>query len=354
MLAYILDNKNLKIKDILEFEKYEFKEDIDYSDKGSITVARKPNIDDDDYVICKNDNHIEFIGICETYKSTSAEQEYAITLLQKESLFDRQIFAEQEKLIATVGIEDFIVLAIKKNFVESGDAFMDKSYITVNAKTHTMVAAKVETENGVYNLKTYLGNAKQYYGIFLDFEFYENQLIIKVHKRDDAVIPIDIGVTDISDYQETYSVSVLAKLLVNWKIPDREDSEGIVTVGPMTQRKFFLLADRSITEDITDVNRAAGISKSVYIETETEEEMLQQVYNEFSSNQYSHKISFYLNRNSRLYPESRFYVGRKCIIRTKSGVRTSIITKSEVKNTSGMILLTFGKLKITLIEKLRR
>ena len=78
----------MKIKDILEFEQYEFKEDIDYSDKGSITVARKPNIDDDDYVICKNDNHIEFIGICETYKSTSAEQEYAITLLQKESLFD--------------------------------------------------------------------------------------------------------------------------------------------------------------------------------------------------------------------------------------------------------------------------
>ena len=58
MLAYVLDNKNLKIKDILEFEQYEFKEDIDYSDKGSITVARKPNIDDDDYVICKNDNHI--------------------------------------------------------------------------------------------------------------------------------------------------------------------------------------------------------------------------------------------------------------------------------------------------------
>ena len=195
----------------------------------------------------------------------------------------------------------------------------------LNVDGTTNANGSIHTSGSVSYTHLYLGNAKQYYGIFLDFEFYENQLIIKVHKRDDAVIPIDIGVTDISDYQETYSVSVLAKLLVNWKIPDREDSEGIVTVGPMTQRKFFLLADRSITEDITDVNRAAGISKSVYIETETEEEMLQQVYNEFSSNQYSHKISFYLNRNSRLYPESRFYVGRKCIIRTKSGVRLSLI-----------------------------
>ena len=39
MLAYVLDNKNLKIKDILEFEQYEFKEDIDYSDKGIMNIS---------------------------------------------------------------------------------------------------------------------------------------------------------------------------------------------------------------------------------------------------------------------------------------------------------------------------
>lgn len=354
MLAYILDNRDLRIKDILEFEQYDFKEDIDYTDKSTITVARKPIISDDDFVFCKDDNQVVFTGICETYKSSSNDVEYTISLRQKENLFDRQIFAEQEELISGTGIEDFIVQAIRDNFTASGDGLMDKGYITVSALTHTSVAARVDAEQGVYNLKTYLGNAKQYYGIFVDFEFAGKQLIVKVYKKDAPVIPIDIEVTDISDYTETYSVSVLARLLVNWKVPDTEDSDGKITVGPLRRRQFFLLSDRTITQNIADENRAAGISKSIYIETEKEEEMLQKAYNEFASNQYSHKISFSLNRNSSLYPENRFFVGRKCTIKTKSGVRTSMITKSEIKSTSSMINLTFGNLKVTLIEKLRR
>lgn len=354
MLAYILDNHSLVTKDILEFEKYEFKEDIDYSDKSSITVARQPVISDDDFVICKDGKDIIFTGICETYKSNSNETEYTISLLQKENLFNREIFVENEDLIAGVGIEDFIAKAIQDNFTDSGDALMDKDYVSIEVSTHTPVAAKVDAEREVYNLKTYLGNAKQYYGIFTDLSFDRRRLNIRIYKRDEPVIPIDAKTTDISDYTETYSVSVLARLLVKWKIPDKEDTDGSIIIGDLIHRNFYLRADRSTTEDINDENRAAGISKSIYVETEKEEEMLQTVRNEFASNQYSHKISFKLNRKSKLYPEHRFYVGRKCTIRTKSGVRSSIITKSEVKNTSAMITLTFGNLKITLLEKLRR
>lgn len=71
MLAYILDNKTLKIKDLLEFEEYEFREDIEYTEKSSVTVARKPNIEEDDFVFCKDDNRRVFIGICETFGSGS-------------------------------------------------------------------------------------------------------------------------------------------------------------------------------------------------------------------------------------------------------------------------------------------
>lgn len=353
MLAYILDNSNLRIKDILEFEEYDFREDIDYNDKSSFTVARKPIIADDDFVFCKDGNTTVFTGICDTYKSGSDNEAYTISLLQKECLFDRQIFVEHEELISGAGIEDFIVRTIRDNYTASGDALMDRPY-TATAVTHTPVAARVEADKGVYNLKTYLGNAKQYYGIYVDFDFAGNQLTIKVYKKADPVIPIDIEVTDISDYTETYSVSVLARLLVSWKVPDKEDNNGNTVVGALTKRRFFLLADRSITEDINNTDRAAGVSKSIYIEAETEEEMLQQVYNEFAANRYSHKISFSLNRNSKLYPANRFYVGRECTIKTKSGIRTSMITKSEIKSTSGMVALTFGSLKVTLIDKLRK
>ena len=47
------------------------------------------------------------------------------------------------------------------------------------------------------------------------------------------------------------------------------------------------------------------------------------------------------------------YVGRNCTIKTKNGIRTSIITAMERSSDSSMISLIFGNLKVTLIEKLK-
>lgn len=353
MVAYILDNKDLHIKDIIEFETYEFNEDIEYTEKSKVTIPKKPNAKDDDFVYCKNDNETIFVGICETYKGTSGENEYQLVLKQKETIFDRRIFVKDQELIATTGIEDFIAKAISDNFIDSGDDLMDKPFITVAAETHTPVAAKVDAENGIYNLKTYLGNVKQYYGIFLDFNFANDSLAIVVRKNHEGEIPIDIEVSDVSGYSEVYEVSVLAKLAVRWKIPDKEDASGNVIIGAVEDRMYYLLADRSVTEDGKDENRAAGTVDSIYIEAETEDEMRQQVTNRFASNEYNHKISFELNKASRLYPYERFYVGRKCRIKTKTGIKTSIVTKYKDSSDSGFVGLTFGNLKVTMIEKLR-
>lgn len=353
MIAYILDNADLHIKDIIEFETFEFIEDIEYTEKSKLTVPKKPNAKDDDLVFCKDENKVAYIGICENYKGTSNGDEYQIILKQKENLFDRKIFVSDEELISATGIEDFIAKAITDNYIDSGDEMLDKKYINVLAVTHTLINAKVSAENGIYNLKTYLGNAKQYYGIFLDFQISNGTLEIRIYKDDEPEIPIDIEVSDVSDYTETYEVSVLAKLMVRWKIPDAEDSSGNIIVGAVEDRTYYLLADRSVTEDGADENRAAGTVDSIYIEAETEEEMRQQVTNQFISNEYNHKIAFSLNKSSRLYPYERFYVGRKCRIKTKTGVKTSLVTKSKETSDSGMTGLTFGNLKVTMIEKLR-
>ena len=56
MIAYILDNADLHIKDIIEFESYEFNEDIEYAEKSKFTVPKKPDAKDDDLVYCKDEN----------------------------------------------------------------------------------------------------------------------------------------------------------------------------------------------------------------------------------------------------------------------------------------------------------
>jgi hypothetical protein len=356
-IAYILDSKTLKTKDILEYSEYDFSEDINYSNKSTITAARKPAIEDNDFVICKDGNSIAFQGLCESYSSSKNDAEYTITLIQKENFFDRSIFVSSEELISTVGIEDFIVKCITENWLDTGDELMNAKSITVVAATHTKVNAAVSTtvdvQENVFNLKTYLGNVKQYYGIYLDYEFENGKLRIVVNQKDAATLPVDIQVSDITDYTEVYDINVLAKLNVKWKIPDTEEN-GTTITGAVTDRKFYLKTDKTITEDGSDPDRAAGIVRNKWIETESEDEMIQQVRNEFTSNSYNHKISFSLIRTSKLYSESDFYVGRKCTIKTKTGIRASIITQAQVSSSSALKDIVFGNLKVTLIEKLRR
>lgn len=355
MIAYILSNVDLAVKDVIEYDKPDIKENIDYDEKSTIIVGRKPNVTDDDFVICKDKNDILFIGICETFNGSSDTAGYTITLRQKEYLFDRDIFLTNEQKISQNGIEDFIVSAITSNWKSTGDSLLDKTYITATAVTHTPKNIKVELNNGVYNLKTFLGNAKELYHVYLDYDFSTaGELLISVSVKQEAVLPIDITISDISDYDEIYNVDVLAKLNVKWKIPDEKDSTGVIThIGATTYRYFYLLNNRTISENGSDPRRVAGVQKSVYIETDKEAEMIQQAQNAFTSNTYEHKISFNIKKDSRTYTAAELYVGRECNIRTQTGVRASIITKAERSKESPTIALTFGGLKVDLTEKLR-
>lgn len=352
-IAYIIDSNTLKIKDFLEFEEYEFKRDIEFANKSSITVFRQPNAEADDYVICKCGGDTVFTGIYKEYSSESKSKEYKITLLQKEKLFDRFVFVKNESVISATGIEDFIANTIKDNWVSSGDSMTDKSYITVRALTHTPIYAKVSSTvsltDGAFNLKTYLGNALEYYGIRIEFDITSTSLTVYISKDANDAMKINANDTDVADYSETYAVEALAKLMVQWA--HKED--GSDEISETTEHEYFLLSDRSISTDKTSENRAKGSTKSMLIEAETEDEMYQKVQDEFASNSYSHKISFSLYMDSKIYDYMEYYIGRSCMIKTKNGIRTSLVTSTAVSNKSRFATIELGKLKITLIEKIR-
>jgi len=343
MLAYVKSNENFATKDILEFEEYSFSQDIEYADKSTITVLDKPNIVNDDFVIVKDGNEVIFIGICETYDSSN-DSGYTITLKQKECFFDRQIFPGTQSVISSTGIEDFIKNEIQANWTASGDTFLDKGYITVVAQTHTPVSASVNVEQGVYNFKTFLGNAKEYYGIYTQFVYTDSGLTINVYKDSSAALPIDVTLSEVSEYTETYNVDVLAKLITKWL---NTSTQAVTTLT------YYLKTDRTTTTNASDPNRAKGVVRSMYVEKATQAEAIQEIQNQFVSNSYEHKISFNLLATSKAYPPSLYYVGRKATIKTKTGIQTSIITGMSYSSNSAFIGFTFGKLKISLIEKIR-
>ncbi len=351
LLAYIVDAMDLRIKDVLEFEEYEFKHDIDYEDKSSITAAKQPTAETGDYVICKCGKDTIFVGVFKEYETDSSSNEYKLTILQKEKLFDRFIFVSGESAISETGIEDFIAAAITSNWIDSGDTKLDKNYMTVQALTHTPIYAKVSTTvdltDGCYNLKTYLGNALEYYGIKIEFEITSTKLTVYIYKDDAAAYKINVCDTDVSDYSEVYAVDALAKLLVRY---DQVESQEVIA---STNCEYYLLNDRTISTDKAAANRAQGSVKSMIIESESEAEMYQKVQDEFSSNSYSHKITFNLYMDSQIYDYIRLYVGRNVTIKTKNGVRTTLVTATTVTNENRFAEIELGKLKVTLIDKIR-
>ena len=352
LIAYVLDAQTLMVKDLLEFETFEFRFDTEFADKSKIVVPVQPSIAHDDFVICKCAGETIYIGICDNYASESDSSAYTITLKQKENLFDRFIFIDDETLISQNGIEDFIVQAITDNWINSGDAMLDRSYLTVTPLTHTPINAKVSTTvsltDGAYNLKTYLGNVLEFYKIYVGFDFTQDgHLDLTVYQDARTALGIDVLLTDISGYNETYSVDALTKLNVQW---NQMDGDEVIATEYYT---FYLLANRNITTDSTNPNRAIGRTKSMVIEADTYDEMYQSVIDEFSKNSYSHKINFSLFMDSNLYDYRDFYIGRATEIKTKSGLRSSLVTAQAVTSNSRFAGITFGKLKVTLIEKIR-
>ena len=89
------------------------------------------------------------------------------------------------------------------------------------------------------------------------------------------------------------------------------------------------------------------------IEAESEDEMYQKVQDEFSSNSYSHKIAFSLYMDSKIYEYINLYVGRNIKAKTKNGIKATLVTATSVTNDSRFAKIELGKLKVTLIDKIR-
>ena len=343
MLCYFISKKDFSILNCVEANSYSVSHNLNCGGKTKITIAGNPGASDGDFVILKDGKEIKFNGIIESIDNANGEKKYSVSCLEIERIFDRQIVLSDVEIIKETGIEDFVATAIKKYFSESGDAFIDMSYIQCNVLTHTKVSAKPTAENGIYNLKTYIGNIKEQYGIFLDFDFTKTALNISIYKKNQKPMQIDTTITDIYTCEEIYKINVLAKLNVVWFNTVTQEK---------TLRYFYLHPDRTVSE--INENRINGTIDTIYIEAESEEEMIQEAKNEFKSNSYSHSIEASIFMTSKLYPANELYVGHEVTIKTAAaGIQESIISEISFDDAADVIAVKFGILKVKLTDKLK-
>lgn len=343
MLCYFISKDDFTILKCVEINSYSAAHNLDLGGKTKITIAENPNAADEDFVIIKEGKKIKFKGIVDNIDNADGEKKYTISCLEIEQIFSREILLTDTSIIKATGIEDFVAKTIQTYFSKSGDDFIDMSYIECKVLTHTKINTKPSSDNGIYNFKTYLGNIKQQYGIFLDFAFTKEKLIISIYKKEQSAMQIDTTITDITKCEEIYKVNVLSKLSVLWR-------------NTLTQaesmRYFYLHSDRSVSE--VNQDRIKGTISTILIEAETEEEMIQEAKNEFKSNSYSHSIETEIAANSKLYPKEELYVGHEVTIKTAAaGIQKSIISEVSTTDNANTISVKFGILKVSLTDKLK-
>lgn len=337
-MLYVISKEDLSIKDVKQGIDYEINLNIDLTGKSTFILTESLNAEKGDFIVVKDINYKGIIENVETEKDKNISK---INASEIDNIFDRKTILSNESLISSTGLEDFIQKTINNNFSNSADTLLNISYLKAHVYTHTKLNFKVDTqESGIYNLRTFLGNVKEKYNIHLEYEFTKDGfLYVNICKGELATLDIDATLEDIITYEEVYSVDTISKVTV-------------LATETNQQFNYYLLTDRTISTDINNSNRAKGTIEIVTCESDVD--AYQKAIDTFKSNSYKHNIELIITKDSKIFNENDFIIGRNLRIKTKNnGIYNTFISEINKKGNSNVYAVTCGNMRVTLLEKLR-
>lgn len=329
MFMWIFDFKDFTVKDIVEISSYEINIDEETNANTIINVLKKTTAKSKDIVAIKKNNEVVYWGKIDNIQNTDGQKLYQYTIKYITNLFDQNIALENENLIKTTGVEDFIANAITNNFIENEDTFVNLEYLQIIIKTHTKKQTTVSNvENGIYNLHTWMTNCTQSYDIVYSFSIINKKFVITIEVKEAEKELIDVNAQAISNYVEVFETDIVSKVIV------------LTDTNTYT---LFLLNDRTTSTDKNNINRADGKVETVY--TANYEDAPQKALDTMKANAYNHNITF--DYYDRYIP-----VGTPVAIKTKESLIFDTYI-SAVKITQNKFYeYTCGNIRINFIDKL--
>lgn len=336
VFMWIFDFFTFAVKDIVEIANYEINIDEETNANTIIQVLKKTTAKARDIVAIKKNNEVIYWGTIDNIQNEDGQVLYEYTIKYITNLFDQDIILENENLIKTTGVEDFIADAITNNFISNEDTFVNISYLQLNVKTHTKKQTSVtNVENGIYNLHTWITNCTQNYDIVYSFSIVNKKLVMTIEVKETDKELIDVNAQPISNYREVFETDVVSKVTVLYDKVNDEDQKG--------QYTLYLLNDRTTTTDKNNTNRADGKVETVY--TINYEDANQKALDTMKANAYNHNITFaYYNRF--------IAVGTPIAIKTKESLIFDTYISAIKITQSKFIEYTCGNIRINFIDKL--
>lgn len=336
VFMWIFDFKDFSVKDIVEIADYEINIDEETNANTIINVLKKTTAKSRDIVAIKKNNEVVYWGIVDNIQNTDGQALYEYTLKYITNLFNQNVILEDEEVIKTVGIERFIGNAIKNNFINNTDTFVNLNYLQLNVKTTTKKQTTVSNvQNNIYNLHTWMTNCTQLYDVVYSFTILNKKLVISIEIKEMAKELVDVNAQAISNYTEVFETDVVSKVVVLYDKVNNEDQKG--------QYILYLLNDRTTTIDMNDENRADGKTAIVY--TANYEDAQQTALDQMKANAYNHNITF-------SYYDRYIPVGTPIAIKTKESLIFDTYI-SAIKITQNKFYdYTCGNIRINFIDKL--
>ena len=336
VFMWIFDFYDFSVKDIVEIANYEINIDEETNANTIINVLKKTTAKARDLVAIKKNNEVIYWGTIDNIQNTDGQSLYEYTIKYITNLFDQNIILENESLIKTTGVEDFIADAITNNFISNTDTFVNINYLQLNIKTHTKKQTSVtNVKNGIYNLHTWITNCTQSYDIVYSFSIANKKLVRTIEVKEAEKELIDVNAQAISNYVEVFETDVVSKVTVLYDFVNNEEQKG--------QYTLYLLNDRTTTTDKNNENRANGKIETVY--TPNYEDAPQMALDIMKANAYNHNITF-------AYYDRFIQVGTPIAIKTKESLIFDTYI-SAIKITQNKFYeYTCGNIRINFIDKL--
>lgn len=336
VFMWIFDGQDFKVKDIVELSSYNINIDEETNANTIIDVLKKTTAKADDIVLIKKNNEFIYWGTIQNISNTDGQKLYEYTMKYITNIFNQDIILEDENLISSTGIEDFIANAINKNFIQNTDTFVNKTFIQIVVKTHTKKQISVtNVENNIYNLHTWMTNCTQNYDIVYNFSIVNKKLQMTIECKSMHKELIDVNAQPISNYQEVFETDIVSKVVVLYDKVNDTEQKG--------QYTLYLLNDRTTTTDKNNVNRAKGKTVTVY--TANYEDAQETALNQIKQNSYNHNITF--DYYDRYLP-----IGTPITIKTKESLIYDTYISAVVITESKFIQYTCGNIRVNFIDKL--
>lgn len=336
VFMWIFDHRDFSVKDIVEISDYEISIDEETNSNSLISVLKKTTAKSEDIVAIKKNNEVIYWGIIDNIQNNDGEALYQYTLKYITNLFNQSVILENESLIKTAGIEDFIEDAINSNFINNIDTFVNLNYLEINVKTHTKKQTTVSNvQNNIYNLHTWITNCTQLYNIVYSFEIVNRKLVMTIEEKELETELIDINAQPISNYTEIFETDVVSKVTVLYDRVNEAENPG--------QYVLYLLNDRTTTTNMNDANRAEGKSATVY--TANYEDAQQMALDQMKANAYNHNITF-------AYYDRFIQIGTPIAIKTKESLIYDTYISAIKITQNKFIEYTCGNIRINFIDKL--